>query len=246
VQNSLSCSIRYSDQSIHRQPSAISASPPRSGPKRSVAKTTPSAPPPPPREGADPSSTNSKSASTHAPRHRPHPSLRPNVISPSTPQPPPRSAPSSAGSASPSTLGAGEHLRPGSEVGVRTRTTTLKTGEVLVFWFRATIVSPTHGGYEVVYDGNWPPGDPYGTVHVPRRHVRTIKPSPSPTKIPPPSLPPSSAPSSSASDTTATVAAARKGMWPVPRPTTGGKSLRLIRSLWSEIKRQAQAASPGY
>ncbi|RLM85342.1 hypothetical protein C2845_PM04G24820 [Panicum miliaceum] len=70
------------------------------------------------------------------------------------------------------------------------------------------VVSPTHGGYEVVYDGNWPPGDPHGTVHVPRRHVRMIKPSSSPT-TPPPSLPPSSIPRSSASHTTATAAAAR-------------------------------------
>ena len=77
-----------------------------------------------------------------------------------------------------------------------------------MFWLRATVVSSTHGGYEVVYDGNWPPGDPYGTVRVPRRHVRMVEPSPSPT-TPPPSLPPSIAPSPCASDTTATVAATR-------------------------------------
>lgn len=127
-------------------------------------------------------------------------------------------------------------------VGVRTRTTTLKTGEVLVFWLRATIVSPTaDGGYEVVYDGNWPPGDPYGTVRVPGHHVRVIKPSLSPTTQPPP---PSRAPSSSALDTTATVAAARKKETrPAPRSTTAGKSPRLVRSLWPEIKR---VALPGY
>jgi len=95
------------------------------------------------------------------------------------------------------------------------------------------VVSSTHGGYEVVYDGNWPPGDPYGTVRVPRRHVRMVEPSP------PPSLPPSSTPSSSASDTTASVAATwNKMMRPVPRPTTAGKSLRLIRSLLPEMERQ--------
>ncbi|KAF8700821.1 hypothetical protein HU200_034185 [Digitaria exilis] len=101
------------------------------------------------------------------------------------------------------------------------------------------VVSPTQEGYEVVYDGSWPPGDPYGTVHVPRRHVRMIKPSPS-------SLPPSCAPSSSASDTIATTAAARKEMRPAPRPTTAGKSLQLIRGLWPELQRQAQAAFLGY
>jgi len=130
------------------------------------------------------------------------------------------------------TLGTDENLRPGTAVGVRTRTTTLKTGEVLVFWLRATIVSPspTRGGYEVVYGGDWPRGDPYGTVHVPRRHVRMIKPSSSPT------TPPLSR--SSASLTTATAAAARnKETRPLPRPTTAGKSLRLIRSLLPEMER---------
>ncbi|XP_039787691.1 formin-like protein 14 [Panicum virgatum] len=194
-------------------------------PKRSAA-SKPSPPPPlevsrytgrEPRPRAprqeDPSSTASKpppgsSAGTHAPRpprpRPPHPSPRPTVISPSTPPPPPpRSTPSSIQSASPSTLGTDEHMRP------------------------------VHGGYEVIYDGNWPPGDPYGTVHVPRQHVRMIKPSPSPT-TPPPSLPPYSAPSSSA-----TAAAARmKEMRPAPRPTTGGKSLRLIRSLLPEMENQ--------
>uniref|UniRef100_K3ZZQ2 Uncharacterized protein n=1 Tax=Setaria italica TaxID=4555 RepID=K3ZZQ2_SETIT len=157
-------------------------------PKSSVAMK-PSAPPPP-REsarctGREPrplpprlevsSSTASKSppgsAATHAPRPRRRSSPRPTVFSPSTPLPA-SCAPSSGGSACLSTLGADEHLRPGTEVGVRTRTTTLKTGEALVLWLRAMIVSPIHGGYEVVYDGNWPPGDPYGTVQVPRRHIR--------------------------------------------------------------------------
>ncbi|KAG2635670.1 hypothetical protein PVAP13_2NG396200, partial [Panicum virgatum] len=235
-------------------------------PRRSAA-SKPS--PPPPLEGArckcreprplpprheDPSSAASKSpprsVGTHAPRPpwpRPHPSPRPTAISPSTPPPPPppppRSASSSIGSASPSTLGTDDHIRPGTEVGVRTRTTTLKTGEALVLWLRGMIVSPVHGGYEVVYDGNWPPGDPYGTVHVPPQHVRMIKPSPSPTN-PPPSLPPYrySAPSSSASDATTTAAAARKKeMRPAPRPTTEGKSLHLIRSLLPEMENQARA-----
>nr|TKW34771.1 hypothetical protein SEVIR_2G327900v2 [Setaria viridis]TKW34789.1 hypothetical protein SEVIR_2G329000v2 [Setaria viridis] len=227
-------------------------------PKSSVAMK-PSAPPPP-REsarctGREPrplpprlevsSSTASKSppgsAATHAPRPRRRSSPRPTVFSPSTPLPA-SSAPSSGGSACLSTLGADEHLRPGTEVGVRTRTTTLKTGEALVLWLRAMIVSPIHGGYEVVYDGNWPPGDPYGTVQVPRRHIRMIKPSPPPT-TPPPSLPPFSA-----SATTATVAAARKKeMRPQPRPTTAGKSLRLIRrGLLPEMERQARADLHGY
>ncbi|KAF8700814.1 hypothetical protein HU200_034177 [Digitaria exilis] len=153
--------------------------------------------------------------------------------SPSTP-PPSRSAPSSAGSDCRASTSAAAHLmRPGTAVGVRTRTTKLTTGKVLVLWLRAMVVSPTQEGYEVAYDSSWPPGDPYGTVHVPRRHVRMINPSLAPTTSPP-SLPPSCAPSPSAS------------MRPAPRPTTAGKSLRLIRSLWPELQRQAQAACPGY
>ncbi|CAN6183394.1 unnamed protein product [Urochloa humidicola] len=129
-------------------------------------------------------------------------------------------------------------------VGVRTRITKLKTGEVLVLWLRAMVVSPTHEGCEVVYDGNWPPGDPYGTVHVPRRHVRMIHPSPTT-----PSKPTSCAPSPCASTaSTATVAAVKKKeMQAAPRPTTAGKSLRLIRrSILPEMERQAQADFHGY
>ncbi|RLN36443.1 ESX-1 secretion-associated protein EspI-like [Panicum miliaceum] len=220
-------------------------------PRGSAAKR-PSAPPPPLRYTApeprprppsqeDPSPTASKSPPGSAGRPRPRPSPRPGFLSPSTP-PPSRSASSSVYSACPTTLGTDEHLRPGTAVGVRTRTTTLETGEILVFWLRAMIVSPTRGGYEVLYDGNWPPGDPYGTVHVPRRHVRMIESSSSPT-TPLPSMPPSSTPRSSASHTTATVSAARnKETRPAPRPTTAGKSLRLIRSLLPEMERHARAA----
>jgi hypothetical protein len=87
----------------------------------------------------------------------------------------------------------------------------LKTGQVLVLWLKATIVSSsTNGsGYEVVYDANWPPGDPKGTVHVAPNHVKVINPSPSPTN-PPQSLHPP----------TATVAATPKKE--MPRPTTAG------------------------
>ncbi|CAN6211643.1 unnamed protein product [Urochloa humidicola] len=209
-------------------------------PKSSAAMKQ-SAPPPPRRpqlQGSPPAS-----AGTHAPRPRPQPPPRPAAISRPTP-PPPSSAPSSTGSANPSTLRADdEHLRPGTEVGVRTRTTTLKTGEVLVLWLRAMIVSPTNGGYEVVYDGNWPPGDPYGIVHAPRRHVRMIE-----TASPPSQKPTSCAPSPCASATTAAVAAMeKKETRPAPRPTRAGKSLRLIRrSLLPEMERQARAGLPGY
>ena len=122
-------------------------------------------------------------------------------------------------------------------VGVRTRTTKLKTGQVLVLWLKATVVSSssTHGGYEVVYDGNRPSSDPKGTVRVRRHHVRVIKPSPSPSPsptTPPPSLPPPTA-------------AQKKETLPAARPTTAGKSVRVIRSLLPEMERQARTALSG-
>jgi hypothetical protein len=112
----------------------------------------------------------------------------------------------------------------------------LKTGQVLVLWLKATVVSSTHGGYEVVYDGNRPSGDPKGTVRVARHHVRVMKTTPSLT-TPPPSLPPP----------TASVAAAaqKKDTLPAARPTTAGKSVRLIRSLLPEMERQARARLSG-
>ncbi|CAL5082994.1 unnamed protein product [Urochloa decumbens] len=214
-------------------------------PKSSAAMKQSAPPPPRPQLQEDPSSTSAKSppasAGTHAPRPprpRPHPPPRPAAISRrSTPPPLPSSTPSSTGFAIPSTLrAADDHLRPGTEVGVRTRTTTLRTGEVLVLWLRAMIVSPTNGGYVVVYDGDWPP------VHVPRRHVRMIDPSPTTHK------PTSCAPSPCASATAATVAAMeKKGMHPAPRPTRAGKSLRLIRrSLLPEMEHQVRADLRGY
>ncbi|KAF8644553.1 hypothetical protein HU200_066408 [Digitaria exilis] len=187
----------------------------------------------PPLEGAH-QEHSSSSAASKSPRPRPpHPSSRAAAVH------------RSSGSACPSTNGSDERLRPGTAVGVRTKTTKLKTGKVLVLWLRATIVSPTHHGYEVIYDGSWPPSDPYGTVHVPRRHVRMIKPSSSPTTSPPQQTPPSRAPSSSASDD-ATATAKKKEMGPAPRPTTAGKSVHLVRSLFPELERQARAALPYY
>nr|CAB3457919.1 unnamed protein product [Digitaria exilis]CAB3502514.1 unnamed protein product [Digitaria exilis] len=214
-------------------------------PKSSTTKKT-SAPlrPSPPLEGAHQKHP-SPSASSKSPRPRPpHPLSRAAAAYPST-LPPSRSAPSSSGSARPSTHVSDERLRPGTAVGVRTRTTKLKTGKVLVLWLRATVVSPTHQGYEVIYDGSWPPSNPYGTVHVPRRHVRMIKPSPSPTNSPPQQAPPSRAPSSSTSDDT-TATAKKEKMRPAPRPTTAGKSVRLVRSLFPELERHARAALPYY
>ncbi|XP_066392639.1 uncharacterized protein [Miscanthus floridulus] len=213
-------------------------------PTRSVAKK-PSASPPPRHSSSDavrgpcprpphrevPSSTNAHSRGSTVVDVLAHP--RPQASSrctPASPPPtPPRSAPSSASSARGATPGVPAHLKPGTVVRVRTRTATLKTGQVLVLCLKATIVSSsTDGGYEVVYDANWPRGDPKSTVHVAPNQVRVINPSPSPT-TPPRSVPPP----------TATVAMTTKKE--MPRPTTAGKSLRLIRSLFLEMELPARA-----
>ncbi|KAG0544958.1 hypothetical protein BDA96_02G320800 [Sorghum bicolor] len=212
-------------------------------PTRSVAKK-PSVSPPPRHGSSDairgpcprpphreiPSSTNANGHSRGStvtdasPKPRPRSSSRCTPASPPTP-PLLRSDLSSAGSAFRATPAVPAQLKPGTVVRVRTRTATLKTGQVLVLCLKATIVSSsTDGGYEVVYDANLPRGDPKSTVHVAPDQVRAIDPSPSPTTTPPPSLPPP----------TATVAATTKK--DMPRPTTAGKSLRLIRSLFPEME----------
>ncbi|KAL6639278.1 hypothetical protein ACP70R_023008 [Stipagrostis hirtigluma subsp. patula] len=122
-------------------------------------------------------------------------------------------------------------LGPGTAVLVRTRVSTLPTGQTLVLWLGAEVVSANvDGDYVVVYNGDWPRGNPHAPVHVARHHV----------KLPPPpqSKPTSSAASSCTSPTTAVTAAPKKEMQPAPRPTTAGKSVRLIRKLWPEMELQ--------
>uniref|UniRef100_A0A804MGQ4 Uncharacterized protein n=1 Tax=Zea mays TaxID=4577 RepID=A0A804MGQ4_MAIZE len=211
-------------------------------PTRSVAKTLSASrhsssdgsvrgPCPRPPHRAAPSSTirhfRGPTVTDASPPRRPRASSR---CSPASP-PPPRSAPSSACSSHGSTPGVPAHLKPGTVVCVRTRTTTLKTGQVLVLWLKATIVSssPDGSGYGVVYDGNWPRDDPKSTVYIAPHQVRVFNPSPSPT-TPPLSLPPPTA-------TVATTTRKKER----PRPTTAGKSLRLMRSLFPEMEFPARA-----
>ena len=211
-------------RSVAKKPSA--SPPPRHGSSDAVRSLCPR----PPRQEV-PSSTISHSRGSTVVDASAHP--RPQASSrctPASPPPtPPRSAPSSASSARGATPGVPAHLKPGTVVRVRTRTATLKTGQVLVLCLKATIVSSsTDGGYEVVYDANLPRRDPKSTVHVAPHQVRVIDPSPSLT-TPPPSLPPP----------TATVAATTKKE--MPRPTTAGKSLRLIRRLFPEMELPVRA-----
>ncbi|KAL6896739.1 hypothetical protein ACP4OV_007311 [Aristida adscensionis] len=128
---------------------------------------------------------------------------------------------------------AGETLRPGTAVLARTRTATLRTGQVLVLWLKAVVVSATEGGYEIVYEGGWPRDDPCATVQVARDHVRLRTPTPS-TTPPPPQLPSSTARSRS-STATSVATAPKKKMKPTPRPTTAGESVRVVRKLFPEL-----------
>ncbi|KXG20292.1 hypothetical protein SORBI_3010G181900 [Sorghum bicolor] len=216
-------------RSVAKKPS-VSSPPPRHGSSDAVRGRPRPCPRPPHREV--PSSTNAHSrrsaVADASPQPRPRASSSRCRCTPGLAFPPP--PPRSARGATPDP-GVPAHLKPGTVVRVRTRTATLKTGQVLVLCLKATIVSSsTDGGYEVVYGANWARGDPKSTVCVAPHQVRMINPSPSPTTPPPSSLPP---------PTTATVAATtRKEM---PRPTTAGKSLRLIRSLFPEMEIPAQA-----
>ncbi|KAL6896767.1 hypothetical protein ACP4OV_007339 [Aristida adscensionis] len=128
---------------------------------------------------------------------------------------------------------AAETMRPGTAVLARTRTATLRTGQVLVLWLKAVVVSATEGGYEIVYEGGWPRDDPCATVQIARDHVRLRKPTPS--TIPPPPQPPSSAARSRSSTASSAATAPKKKMKPTPRPTTAGKSVRVVRKLFPEL-----------
>jgi hypothetical protein len=98
--------------------------------------------------------------------------------------------------------------------------TATKTAE-LWFWFPATVVSTAaaDGTYEVIYKGKLPPGDPSATVHVAHDQIMPEKPSP------PKPLPSRAAAASKSSEVV-----------PAARPTTAGKSLRLIRKIASEMQ----------
>ncbi|KAL6896740.1 hypothetical protein ACP4OV_007312 [Aristida adscensionis] len=164
----------------------------------------------------------------------PPPAKKTSAMPPSTAAPPRRRArqhhpTSGSGAGSVGSASADETVRPGTVVLARTRTATLRTGQVLVLWLKAVVVYATDGGYEIVYDGGWPRDDPHATVRVARDHVRLpnkSSPSPSPsttTTTSPPSLPTSTAASSRASTVAAVANAPKKEMRPAPRPTTAGK-----------------------
>lgn len=130
-------------------------------------------------------------------------------------------------------IGVPEILKPGAAVRVRTRTAVVmaaKTVEIWL-WLPATVVSAAADGrsYEVVYKGKLPPGDPFATVHVAHDHVVLEKEQPDMSSC------------ASAANSHAAAASKSSEMVSAPRPTTAGKSMRLIRDLTSEAQPHATA-----
>ncbi|TVU39106.1 hypothetical protein EJB05_12511, partial [Eragrostis curvula] len=159
------------------------------------------------------------------------------------PPPPFRSAASSTGSASEEIPFAAARLRPGTSVRVRTRVIVkLATkSEPIWLWLRAIVVSAAaEGSYEVVYKGKLPPWDPFSTVHVASDHVK-------PETQPPPTPLPSRATSPSACAITNTQVAASKNSssLPLPRPTTAGKSMRLVNKIATETQSTQRPTTAG-
>ena len=73
--------------------------------------------------------------------------------------------------------------KKGTTVRVRTRVGRLPTGQWLVLWLSAVIVSAAEEGYlEVIYNGDFPRDDPFRTVRVARDQVKNMPPPPPPAK----------------------------------------------------------------
>ncbi|TVT98446.1 hypothetical protein EJB05_56243, partial [Eragrostis curvula] len=228
----------------------------RRRPKKPLAPATKKAPAPPlsSLEGAGhkirrprallpcekPSSITCKSSSSSG-THAPPPSAL--LAIPPLPPPPSRSAPSSIGSASAAITVAAARLSPGTSVRVRTRIMVklARKSEAIWLWLPAIVVSAAaDGSYEVVYKGKLPPWDPFSTVHVASDHVK-------PEKQPPPTPLPSRATSPSACATTNTQVAASKNSssLPLPRPTTAGKSMRLVNKIATETQSTQRPTTAG-
>ncbi|TVU39100.1 hypothetical protein EJB05_12504, partial [Eragrostis curvula] len=231
-------------RSIHRELQRRRPKP--LAPKRPAAKKSP-APPPSSIGGAgdkvrrprallpskNPSSITCKSSSssgTHAPPpSRPQDPAPPcaSLAVPLLPPPPSRSVASSIGSASADIPRSDARLKPGTAVRVRTRIMVkLATkSEAIWLWLPAIVVSAAaDGSCEVVYKGKLPPWDPFATVHVASDHVK-------PEKQPPPTPLPSCA------TTNNQVASPKNSLiLPLPRPTTAGKSMRLVNKLADETQ----------
>ncbi|XP_062186704.1 uncharacterized protein LOC133890311 [Phragmites australis] len=132
---------------------------------------------------------------------------------------------------------AGPHLignssiREGAQVRVRTPVGTLRTGQRLVLWLSAVVVSAVdeEDGYlSVVYNnGTFPRDDPFGTVRVARKHVKNMPPT-------------------AASTGSSTVVTTDRSSHPSQnkaalRPTVAGKKLPLLKKLEKDMQRCSKA-----
>lgn len=137
-------------------------------------------------------------------------------------------------------------------------------GKILALWLPAMVVSATDGSYEVIYEGNLPRDNPFSCVHVPLDHVRPIKPSVPAVAggggdrpiDPKPAVAAEHAKTEDirkpfagdAARAEAEVGNCRKPnrksrdhateKKPAPRPTTAGKSIKVIREIMSEKDRR--------
>uniref|UniRef100_A0A0D3FLD9 Uncharacterized protein n=1 Tax=Oryza barthii TaxID=65489 RepID=A0A0D3FLD9_9ORYZ len=111
-------------------------------------------------------------------------------------------------------------MEAGTTVSVRTRVGKLPGGRQLVLWLSAVVVSAAEEGYlTVVYKGDFPPGDRFQTVRVARKDTKKITAG--------------AAAAAAATITDPAAAAARPSSnnvaAPAPRPSTGGKKVRIQR-----------------
>nr|ABF97685.1 hypothetical protein LOC_Os03g42500 [Oryza sativa Japonica Group] len=116
-------------------------------------------------------------------------------------------------------------MEAGTTVSVRTRVGKLPGGRQLVLWLSAVVVSAAEEGYlTVVYKGDFPPGDPFQTVRVARKDTKKITAG--------------AAAAAAATITDPAAAAARPSSnnvaAPAPRPSTGGKKVRVLKRIYPE------------
>lgn len=108
-------------------------------------------------------------------------------------------------------------MEAGTTVSVRTRVGKLPGGRQLVLWLSAVVVSAAEEGYlTVLYKGNFPPEDPFKTVRVAAREEAKRMAAPA------------------AAIATSTTALPSGNNAAAPRPTTAGKSVAVLKRVFSE------------
>ncbi|KAL6656604.1 hypothetical protein ACP70R_004384 [Stipagrostis hirtigluma subsp. patula] len=143
----------------------------------------------------------------------------------------PAAAPAEAADVKTSSIGKGALVR------VRTPVGTLRTGQRLVLWLSAVVVSAAgeeEGYIRVVYNNaKFPREDPSGIVRVSTIDVKNM---------PPAADAPSTGASTGSSAVTTTACSAHPSQRKAtPRPTVAGKKLRLLKKLEDEMLSSSKA-----